>query len=53
MLFANGSKVEGFWMNGKLCGKATMEYNNGDIYTGEWYNNEKNGIGKYVMCNGN
>jgi len=29
-----------------------MYYSNGDIYKGEWKNNERSGFGKLIFANG-
>lgn len=34
-------------------GKGTMKYNNGDVYEGEWVNNEKHRKGKMTYLNKN
>lgn len=52
MDFHTGARAEGQWVNGKLNGKAKMRYPNGDVYEGEWIENEKCGFGSYTMCNG-
>jgi hypothetical protein len=36
-------KFEGFWRNGKKCGKGTLYYNDGTKYTGNFHNNTMQG----------
>ena len=52
MEFHDGAKVEGMWEKNKLFGRAKMIYPNGDVYDGNWINNQKDGEGIYTMCNG-
>lgn len=33
-------------------GKGVYKFNNGNRYEGEWYNNQKNGTGKYYYSSG-
>lgn len=43
MTFNSGAKVKGQWKNGKLNGKASFLYCNGDVYDGNWVENIKSG----------
>ena len=39
-LWADGSKYEGQWRNGKASGYGRMTHANGDIYEGYWLNDK-------------
>ena len=45
MIYNNGDKIEGKWINDKLEGYVIMKYNNVDIFEGYWKNNLKEGKG--------
>lgn len=40
-----GDTVSGTWKNGKLCGRAKIQYEYGDLYEGETLNNQYHGEG--------
>lgn len=51
-LWADGSKYEGMWKDGKCHGKGRMTHANGDIYEGEWANDKANGNGLFMDASG-
>lgn len=46
-LWKDGSKYEGFWHNGKACGRGRLINADGGVYEGEWENDKANGKGVY------
>ena len=48
MIYTNGSKYEGSWVNDMREGKGTFLMNNGQKYKGEWYRDVIHGIGKLL-----
>ena len=52
MIYSNGSKCIGDWLNGKRNGNGVYIYNDGDIYDGEYKDNKKHGFGKYIFADG-
>ena len=48
--YSNGT-YKGYWKNGKEHGTGTMEWDDGDVYTGEWMNGERTN-GTYKWPNG-
>ena len=43
----NGNVFEGLFTAGKMHGRGTMKYGNGDVYSGTWKNDNIHGI----LCN--
>ena len=52
MIYANGDKYNGGWVDGCKDGHGKYIYANGDIYEGQWKYGKKFGIGKYTYTNG-
>ncbi len=49
LVFSDGSKYVGEFLNGQCHGEGTCYYANGDVYIGEWRYHKADGIGtKYV-----
>ena len=41
------------WDDDKASGFGTLEYSNGDLYEGEWRNDQRHGRGKFIsFCTG-
>jgi hypothetical protein len=38
LVFPNGKKFEGEWVDGRLIGRARISHPNGDVYSGDTYN---------------
>ena len=47
MLYLNGRKYEGEWVNDKRDGKGFEKYSNGNYYEGEFSRNKAHGKGVY------
>lgn len=45
-----GDAYSGNFVAGTMSGHGTMDFANGDTYTGQWKNNEPNGQGKMVYA---
>ena len=41
--FLNNSLSLGFWLNGKAHGKGKFHHANGDVFEGEWFEDNTNG----------
>lgn len=41
-------RYEGEWSNGRINGKGTLRLANGDVYSGEWKDAKRHGIGIYT-----
>ena len=52
MIYKNGDKYDGDWVNGKREGKGIMTYSNGGKYDGEWKNDKRMGEGILIYKNG-
>lgn len=53
LYLGNGSRIDGEFVNGKVCGFATAYTPNGKkLYEGEWKNNRYDGEGKLYMPSG-
>ena len=48
----DGSRYEGYWLNGKTNIKGKLFHSNGDIYDGEWFNDKAHGHGIYKKAKG-
>ena len=48
----DGSRYEGYFINGKASIKGKLFHSNGDTYDGEWLNNKANGHGLYIHVGG-
>jgi hypothetical protein len=46
LLFRDGSKYEGFWLNNIAHGHGRLIHNDGDIYEGQWLEGKAHGKGK-------
>lgn len=46
------AKYEGNFVNGKFHGQGRMEYTHGEVYEGEWANDNMNGFGKKKFHDG-
>ncbi len=51
-VYPSGAKYTGQFVNSKIHGVGTLWMNNGNIYSGEWINNYREGRGKMVFKNG-
>ena len=51
-LFSNGSKYEGFWVNGEFHGQGRFIYENGDYFFGEWKDGKTDGKGTFISTEG-
>ena len=47
MIYPDGSKYEGNWLEGMKDGEGKYTYINGDTYEGKWENGVKHGVGCY------
>ena len=53
MTWANGDKYEGKWVEDQRNGRGTLDFANGDRFTGEFKDGvRKDGPGLYVFANG-
>jgi hypothetical protein len=52
MIYANGDKYEGSWLNNRAEGKGSMIFANGDRYDGMWSGGKQEGKGVMVYANG-
>mgnify|MGYP000957722660 FL=1 len=50
--FPQGSRYEGYKMNGMRCGRGRFFYQDGGMYDGDWLNNKMSGYGKLYYQNG-
>ena len=48
----DGSRYEGYFINGKANIRGKLFHSNGDTYDGEWLENKANGFGKYIHVGG-
>ena len=46
LVYPNGDRYEGDWVNGAKNGQGVLVYMTGDKYTGDWSNDKKDGKGK-------
>lgn len=51
-IWADGSKYEGFWRNGKANGRGRLIHADGDVYEGEWKDDKSHGYGVYLHSDG-
>jgi len=51
-LYADGSKYEGFWLDGEYDGKGRLIHANGDFYSGMWKKGKADGYGTFVGVDG-
>lgn len=49
MLYSNGDRYEGDWLDGNKDGKGTYTYVNGNKYNGEWKEDAVNGKGTVLI----
>ena len=49
---ADGTVYTGEWQDGKMHGRGTLTFPNGEKYTGQWVRGGKHGEGRYVFPNG-
>lgn len=52
LLYADGDKYVGEWMNGKKSGKGELIYINGDKFSGKWRDDKACGVGRLEYANG-
>jgi hypothetical protein len=52
MVYTNGNKYIGYWINEEENGKGTAYYSNGCIYNGNFLNGSKDGYGELVDSSG-
>ncbi len=50
--FTDGSKYDGYFMDGKPNGEGICIYSNGNKYVGQWKDNAPNGYGSMYFANG-
>ena len=43
LLYVNGDKFRGEWLDDKAHGIGTLEYANGDVYEGAWIRDQRHG----------
>ena len=48
MIYPDGSRYVGDWINGQRHGKGTYYYANGDTYEGDWNEGRREGNGHYI-----
>ena len=46
-IWPDGSLYEGYWRDGKACGKGRLIHADGDVYVGSWKNDKADGFGIY------
>ena len=51
-VWKDGSKYDGFWHNGKACGRGRLINADGGVYEGDWLDDKANGAGKYIYKDG-
>jgi hypothetical protein len=51
MVWKDGSRYDGYWMNDMANGYGRMIMAKGDVYSGNWVNNRANGQGKFIHRN--
>jgi hypothetical protein len=44
LLYVNGDRFHGQWVDDKACGEGVLEYANGDAYDGEWQSDQRHGM---------
>ena len=52
MIWPDGSRYDGTWVNNKANGKGRLIHADGDIYEGQWENDKANGKGTYIHQDG-
>ena len=52
LIWSDGTKYEGYWVNNKANIKGKITHSDGDIYEGEWKNDKANGKGTYYHTDG-
>ena len=52
MTNASGSVYRGLWKENKKNGKVELRSSNGNVYTGEFCNDQKHGRGKFIYAPG-
>ena len=52
MIWYNGSRYEGQWLEQKLHGYGEYTGSNGDRYKGQWENDKRNGSGTMIYSDG-
>ena len=52
VIYDNGDKYSGNWVNGKQDGRGTYTWAGGDKYEGDWKNGNRTGQGTYTWANG-
>ena len=51
-VWANGTRYEGQWQEGRMYGNGIYTWVNGDVYEGQWENSVMHGQGKFADTNG-
>lgn len=51
MLFEGIGTYKGSFSGGNIAGTGRFEYLDGSVYEGEWWDNKKQGTGKFVEPN--
>lgn len=51
-IYPSGAKYIGQFKQGKINGKGTLEFSNGDIYKGQWQNQYRQGKGELIFASG-
>ncbi len=52
LVYDNGDRYEGDFMNDMFHGQGKYNYANGDLYRGEFLNDLPHGHGVYILANG-
>eukprot|EP00826_Nyctotherus_ovalis_P042995 TRINITY_DN4494_c0_g1_i7.p1 TRINITY_DN4494_c0_g1~~TRINITY_DN4494_c0_g1_i7.p1 ORF type:complete len:220 (-),score=73.29 TRINITY_DN4494_c0_g1_i7:57-716(-) len=52
IVWADGSRYDGTWKDGKADGYGRLIHMDGDVYVGEWKNDKAHGKGKYTHKDG-
>ena len=48
LIFLDGSRYQGGWVENQRNGFGVYYYANGDFYEGDWYEHERHGQGTYT-----
>eukprot|EP00831_Metopus_contortus_P047076 TRINITY_DN378_c0_g1_i2.p1 TRINITY_DN378_c0_g1~~TRINITY_DN378_c0_g1_i2.p1 ORF type:complete len:205 (-),score=55.59 TRINITY_DN378_c0_g1_i2:130-744(-) len=48
MVWADGSRYDGFWKNNRANGRGRLLHADGDVYEGTWLDDKAHGTGKYI-----
>ena len=51
-IWPDGSRYDGFWVNGETQGYGRLVHAEGDVYEGDWIKDKAHGYGVYTHYNG-